>query len=359
MSPTSSRSSALALPPFYDPAHAGSWAYRPDLQAVLEHAVEWRRAHGVAPAAADRRRVHALLIDVQKDFCFPEGTLYVGGRSGTGAVDDSRRLAEFLYRNAAAITAITATFDTHHAHQIFFSSFWVEPDGRPPAPHRVVTVDDLDSGRLRPNPDLTAWLGRGQAEWLARQARYYCEQLERAGKYRLYLWPPHCVLGSDGHALVGVIQEARMFHAFLRGAPDRSEIKGRNPLSEFYSVFSTEVQGLHDGGELGAGAERNTALLDALLAEDAIIVAGQAASHCVKSSIEDLLSEIQRRDPALARKVYVLVDCMSSVAVPDRAGGFVADFTPEAEAALARFAEAGMHLVRSTDPLESWPDWRA
>jgi nicotinamidase-related amidase len=342
-------------PAFYDPANAASWGYRPDLQAVLAHAVAWRRERGIAPAAGDRRRVHALLIDVQKDFCFPEGTLYVGGRSGTGAIDDSRRLAEFLYRNAAVITGITATFDTHHAHQIFFVSFWVDADGQPPAPHRVVTVDDLDSGRLRPNPDLVPWLGHGQAEWLSRQARYYCQELEKAGKYQLYLWPPHCILGSDGHALVGVIQEARMFHAFLRSAPDRSEIKGRNALSEFYSVFSTEVLGLHDGGE---GGERNTALLDDLLAEDAIIVAGQAESHCVKSSIEDLLAEIRLRDPGLARKVYVLVDCMSSVAVPDGKGGFFADFTPQAEAALARFADAGMHLVRSTDPIESWPDWR-
>ena len=349
------KTTSLDVPSFYDPANAAAWSYRPDLQAVLAHAVDWRRARGVQPAAADRRRVHALLIDVQKDFCFPEGTLYVGGRSGTGAIDDSRRLAEFLYRNAAVITQITATFDTHHAHQIFFSSFWVDAHGRPPAPHRVVTIDDLDSGRLRPNPDLVAWLGHGEAEWLARQARYYCQELEKAGKYQLYLWPPHCVLGSDGHALVGVIQEARMFHAFLRSAPDRSEIKGRNALSEFYSVFSTEVSGLHDGGE---GGERNAALLDVLLSEDAIIVAGQAASHCVKSSIEDLLDEIRRRDPALARKVYVLVDCMSSVAVPDGKGGFLSDFTPQAEAALARFAGAGMHLVRSTDPIESWPDWR-
>lgn len=346
------------LPAFYDPAHAGAWSYRPDLQALLAQAVVWRRERGIRPAAADRRRVHALLIDVQKDFCFPEGTLYVGGRSGTGAIDDSRRLAEFLYRNAAVITEVTATFDTHHAHQIFFSSFWVDAHGRPPAPHRVITIDDLDSERLRPNPDLVAWLGRGEPQWLSRQARYYCQELEKAGKYQLYLWPPHCILGSDGHALVGVIQEARMFHAFLRSAPDRSQIKGRNPLSEFYSVFSTEVHGLHDRAGGGEG-ERNAALLDALLSEDAIIVAGQAASHCVKSSIEDLLDEIRRRDPALARKVYVLADCMSSVAVPDGKGGFLADFTPQAEAALARFAEAGMHVVRSTDPIESWPDWRA
>ena len=36
--------------------------------------------------------------------------------------------------------------------------------------------------------------------------------------------------------------------------------------------------------------------------------------------------------------------------VPD-----VVDYTDEADAAFERFAAAGMHVVRSTDPLESWP----
>jgi hypothetical protein len=78
----------------------------------------------------------------------------------------------------------------------------------------------------------------------------------------------------------------------------------------------------------------------------------------VKSTVEDLLAEIEARDPRIASRVYLLVDCMSAVAVPDGRGGFAADFTPEAEAALARFGAAGMHLVRSTDPLESWPGLR-
>jgi hypothetical protein len=49
---------------------------------------------------------------------------------------------------------------------------------------------------------------------------------------------------------------------------------------------------------------------------------------------------------------------MSAVTVPDGKGGFAADFTPQAEAALKRFADAGMHLVKSTDTLASWPDLR-
>jgi len=31
------------------------------------------------------------------------------------------------------------------------------------------------------------------------------------------------------------------------------------------------------------------------------------------------------------------------------------DYTEQADAAYRRFAEAGMHVVRSTDPIASWP----
>ncbi|WP_428261259.1 nicotinamidase [Haliangium sp.] len=343
----------LPLPAFFDPERAATWSYRPDHQALLEAAQRARREHGVSPAAGDRRRVHVLLIDVQKDFCFPEGSLYVGGRSGTGAVDDARRLAAFLYRNAAEITRVIATLDTHDAHQIFFSSFWLDPDDQPPPPHRVVHAEDIDRGRLRPNPTLAHWLGR-DPRWLTLQARHYCAELESSGRYQLHLWPPHCILGSDGHTLAGIVHEARMYHAYLRDSPSQALIKGQNPLTENYSVFAPEVLSCHDGGVLD---RRDIALLDELLDADALIVAGQASSHCVKSSIDDLALEIQRRNPSLARKVYVLVDCMSAVTVPDGKGGFAADFTAEAEATQARWADAGMNLVRAADPIASWPGW--
>ena len=87
---------------------------------------------------------------------------------------------------------------------------------------------------------------------------------------------------------------------------------------------------------------------------DAVVIAGQAASHCVKSTIDDLLSEIAAQDANLAKKVYLVTDCMSAVTVPDGKGGLAADFTAQADAALQKFADAGMHLVKSTDPITSW-----
>lgn len=343
---------SLPLPSHYDPADAARWSYRPDEAALATAAADWRRAHAVRPAGSDERRVHLLLIDVQKDFCFPEGSLYVAGRSGTGAVDDSRRIAELIYRNLPAITDITTTMDTHFAFQIFSPSFWLDASDRPLTAHRVVTADQIGKGEVRPNPAVAKWLCGGNLAWLTKQVRYYCEELERAGKYQLYLWPPHCLLGSDGHALAGVVHAARMFHAFTRGAQSWVEVKGGNPLTENYSVLRPEVLARFDGQPL---AQRNTQFVKTLLAADAVAIAGQAASHCVKSTIDDLLGEIVQLDPALARKVYLITDCMSAVTVPDGKGGYAVDFTDTATAALQRFADAGMHLVRSTDPISTWP----
>ena len=335
------------LPTFYDPSHAASWSYRPDAAQLATAATAHRAQHAIKPAAADERRVHLLLIDVQKDFCFPEGTLYVAGRSGTGAIDDSRRIAEFIYANLGALTEITTTLDTHLAYQIFFASFWLDKANQPLAAFRTITSDEIAAGEVRPNPAMAKWLCGGNYTWLCKQVLFYCKELERAGKYQLYLWPPHCLLGSDGHALAGVIHEARMFHAYARTAQSHVEVKGGNPLTENYSVLRPEVLSRFDGAAL---AQRNTQFIQTLLSADAVIIAGQAASHCVKSTIDDLLDEIAAQDPALAKKVYLLTDCMSAVTVPDGNGGFAADFTPQADAALQRFADAGMHLVKSTDP---------
>ena len=91
-------------------------------------------------------------------------------------------------------------------------------------------------------------------------------------------------------------------------------------------------------------AEKNAKFIDKLLEFDAIIIAGQAKSHCVAWTIDDLLTEILARDSQLAKKVYLLEDCTSPVVVPG-----VVDFTEAADAAFQRFAATGMNVVKSTE----------
>ncbi|MBI4128668.1 MAG: nicotinamidase, partial [Parcubacteria group bacterium] len=67
----------LPLPDHYDAARAAHWSYRPDELRLFAGAHEWGRKHGVKPAGLDKQIVRLLLIDVQNDFCLPDGTLYV------------------------------------------------------------------------------------------------------------------------------------------------------------------------------------------------------------------------------------------------------------------------------------------
>ena len=67
-------------------------------------------------------------------------------------------------------------------------------------------------------------------------------------------------------------------------------------------------------------------------------------------TIDDLLEGISVRDESLTETVYLLQDCTSPVVVPG-----AMDYTDEANAAFQKFADAGMHAVRSTDPIDSWP----
>lgn len=343
------------FPKFYNPDNASRFSYNPNLRSLVEAAPDFRKSTGIKSSSTDKKRVALLLIDVQRDFCHTEGTLYVGGRSGTGAIDDSRRIAEFIYREMGRITSVIPTMDTHEAFQIFTPSFWMDQNGSALLPHDMIdgNMQIIRGGvpsnlRASVNPAITRdVLGANDYGWLQHQAAFYTAELARKGKYMLYIWPEHCVLGSIGHTLVGVIQEARMFHGYVRNAQNQPQVKGGNPLTENYSIFGPEVLARYDGQ--GNFTQKNTAFLNVLLNYDAVLIAGQASSHCVKSSIDDLLDEIQVKDSTLAKKVYVLRDCTSAVVVPG-----VVDFTQQADDAFNRYEAAGMNIVSSMDPMSNW-----
>jgi nicotinamidase-related amidase len=336
---------SLPLPRFFDPA-AASRVYRVPYQERAAQAREWAATHGIRPAVEDGHRVALLLIDVQNTFCLPEFELFVGGRSGRGATEDSGRIAAFLYRNLDRITRVVATLDTHTAAQIFHPLFWVGRGGAHPAPHTVITLADVESGRWRVNPALAPAVDPRAGFDVQAWALHYARRLAEGGKYPLVVWPYHSMVGGIGHAMVSAVEEAVFYHAIARQSPTRVEIKGRNPLTENYSVLRPEVMEEASGSPI---ASANRDLVEHLLSFDEVIVAGEAQSHCVAWTVEDLLSEIRARDPRLAERVVLLDDCTSPVVVPG-----VTDFTDAAEEAYARFAAAGMRRAGSTEPMGNW-----
>ncbi|MGD9235725.1 MAG: hypothetical protein PVF09_03560, partial [Desulfobacterales bacterium] len=176
---------------------------------------------------------------------------------------------------------------------------------------------------------------------------HYAQKLKEGGKYDLTIWPYHAMLGSIGHALVSAVEEAVFFHSIARLSQPDFQVKGGNPLTENYSVLSPEVLTDFAGDEI---AVKNVGFIRKLLDFDAVIIAGQAKSHCVAWTVEDLLTEIDNEDRKLVEKVYLLEDCTSPVVIPG-----VIDYTEQGNDAFQKFADAGMHVVRSSDPMVSWP----
>jgi len=339
----------LPVPPHFDPVKVGEVWRVPYLERA-DQAKEWAQTHNVNPAVEDKARVCLVAVDCQNSFCIPGFELFVGGRSGTGAVDDNVRLCEFIYRNLHVITEIHLTMDTHRTMQIFHPLFWVDAQGRNPQPMTIISAVDVQEGLWQPNPTLTDGLTGRKYEELQSYVLHYVQQLEATGKYALIIWPYHAILGGIGHALVSAVEEAVFFHGVARCCQYHCEIKGFHPLTEHYSVLMPEVLTDEKGHAI---AEKNLSLIEELVAFDAVVIAGQAKSHCVAWTIDNLLKELQVRDEEAVRRVYLLEDCSSAVVVPD-----VVDFTDQADAAYKRFAEAGMNIVRSTDPIETWPGIR-
>jgi nicotinamidase-related amidase len=335
----------LPVPEFYRSERVGE-VWRVPYEDRARDARAWAEQHAICPSSEDTFRVCLLAVDIQNTFCIPEFELFVGGRSGTGAVDDNRRLCAFVYRNLGVITQVVPSLDTHRAMQVFHAVWLVDEDGKHPDPYTLVSAEDVESGRWRLNPRAPESLGI-DPEYAARQLAHYTRRLAEGGKYDLTIWPYHALLGGIGHALVSAVEEAFFFHGLVRYSQPEFQVKGEHPLTEHYSMLGPEVTEGPDGEEL---ARKNVALVERLLDFDAVIVAGQAKSHCVAWTIDDLLEGDDARVRRLAERTYLLEDCSSPVVVPG-----VVDYTDEADAAFRRFAEAGMHVVRSTEPLGDWP----
>jgi nicotinamidase-related amidase len=333
----------LPIPPHFNPATVGE-VYRLPYQQRATEAEVWTKQHNIPPASTDKARICLLLIDVQNTFCIPDFELYVGGQTGTGAVDDNKKLCEFIYCNLGVITKIISTLDTHTAMQIFHPIFWINTDGEHPTPAATnVTPADIEAGTWQVNPAMANSVTNGDYESLKKQAFHYVKQLSQDGKYSLTVWPYHSMIGGIGHALVSSVEEAIFFHSIARQNQTQFELKGENPLTENYSILRPEVLLGFDQKPI---ARKNTNLIKQLLEFDVIIIGGQAKSHCVSWTIDDLLTEIQQVDSTLTNKIYLLEDCTSPVVVPG-----VVDYTEQANATFARFAAAGMHIIKSTEHL--------
>ena len=306
----------MSLPAFYDSRRVGQ-LFAPDIQAAVDAGI----ARRLPAASEDSPKIALVLVDMQVDFIHREGALAV-----PGAIDDCRRIIEWIYRNVGGISKIFLSLDSHYPLQIFFATWWRDAAGKHPPPNTIIGASDVEAG---------FWQPLYQAEW----SRQYVALLERRRRKQLMIWPYHTMVGTVGHNLSPSLYEAVCYHSAARGSQPAKLIKGSIPQTEHYSILAPEVKvAEHPQGDV------NHTLLRELDGYDLVYIAGQAKSHCVLETVNSIMSAWAPR-PERIRRLRIFEDGMSSVVVPG------INFDAMADAAFQRHRDNGLTFTRTTEAI--------
>lgn len=266
-------------------------------------------------------RVDLLIIDPQVDFCDPEkGSLYVDNSE-----NDMGRVANLIKGFGRNVKKIHVTLDCHHLIDVAHPNMWVNSEGKHPDPFTIFGSQQIIDGvwvPIFPN--------------LRQRFIDYCKGLEDSGRYPLCIWPPHCLIGSEGNSVAPVLYQELL--AWSGARPDNVDYvsKGSNPFTEHYSAVKAEVPDPAD-----ATTQLNTRLIQTLMEADKILIAGEAGSHCVANTVKDIADGFN--DDSYIKKMVLLEDGISPVQSP-----FV-DFPAIQAQFIADMKARGMQTANTTD----------
>jgi len=148
-----------------------------------------------------------LLIDPQADF-HPGGSLAIPSANA-----DALKISTLLSSKSSPISSLIVTLDSHHKFDIAHPGSWIETaTSSPPAPFTLISNADIATSKYVPKqPTDLAW------------ALEYTTALEAGNRFKLCIWPEHCLMGSPGHNVDADIQQ---------GITSWLENKGEGELKE-------------------------------------------------------------------------------------------------------------------------------
>ncbi len=245
-----------------------------------------------------------LIIDPQKDFI--DDPKFMGALAVNGAYEDMKRLSNYILDDMPS--SIVITMDTHAKMHIANPMWWVDQEGKNPSPFTLITAQEIKEGKWK------AVLAEKQEHSLK-----YVETLEKEGKYKLFIWPYHCIKDTEGHKVSELVSDAVNLWEEKTGNKVQYVFKGENPNTEHYSGLKAEVVMSDDDS-----TDLNKEVVNFLNSFDVIEVAGEAQSHCVKSTVNDLIEQLGTE----AKKITLLENCMSNVTGFEKEG---VDFLEKAQ----------------------------
>lgn len=267
--------------------------------------------------------IHLLTIDPQVDFCSPPTSNIPGALYVPGAEKDIERLSQMVDRLGNKISKITVTLDSHRTIDVAHSVFWIDSEGNHPAPFTIISLDDVQNGVWRCS------MPSFQSRMLD-----YVKALHDNKRYPLCIWPTHCVIGTFGHAIMPEFSKAICKWEEQNKKLVNYVTKGSNPFTEHYSAVKADVEDPQD-----ETTKVNGKFISAIADADKILITGQALSHCVSNTINDIYEELGEE---VVKKFVLLKDTSSNVPGFEQYGN---DF-------IDKFSKLGMEIVNSDEFLK-------
>lgn len=225
-----------------------------------------------------------LIIDPQNDFCMPGASLFI-----KGADADMHRLSNFIISNVDKIESIDISLDMHMYDDIAHPMYWIDKEGKNPIPFTNITIEDVENGTW--NPSKSSDLSK---------VKKYLLNLKNNNKFTHTIWPYHCIAGTFGANIFPPLLTAIKHWMDISKKSFYTHIKGMDRNSEHFGIFQAEDR----------ENSFNHNLCDKLFQNNSnVLVAGQAKSHCVATS----LNQILETRPYNVKNITLLTDTTSNV----------------------------------------------
>jgi nicotinamidase-related amidase len=205
------------------------------------------------------------------------------------------RLANMINRVGNKLNDIHVTLDSHHFFDIAHPIFFKNSSGQNPPPFTIISDTDVENG---------VWMPTIPSRTKATIA--YLKALKAANRYPHCIWPPHCLIGSEGASIYPEVFQALVKWEQENVAMVDMVTKGSNYMTEHFSAVKAEVPDPQD-----PSTQVNTDLIKTLLDADMIAIAGEAGSHCLANTVRDIATEFGSVD--YVKKMVLLEDATSPV----------------------------------------------
>ena len=321
-----------------------------------------------------------------------------------GASKDLDRLCEFLKTNPTAFKEIHISLDSHTKTHIGHIGFWTPTGYTPEEVHPLpipLETFYIDSTKQSPNFDIFIGDFLGNPKTPPQKAYTYKKELQKVAYAYVYLmqekrkkdstipipclWAEHCIIGSNGWNLYEPLKTT-LEELKVKDIKINYHEKGTNDLVEMYSLFSAEVTfkdlfsinnpinfkffpklsltDLPEEYQLNytspsvpepnvnantPNQKRNYATLFnrtmfynlmGFNGENKVFVCGEAKSHCVKTSLQDMIKNCGGK--LKTQSIHLISDMTSGIP----------GFEEQTAKAYDIMAKKGMQIIDSSNILD-------